>query len=253
MSEYIRYDAADYSGSASSATTIVPDATSLNRDGLRAIDARHFNTASVHLTGTWAGTVIFEGSNDGTNWLPSAGININAGAIVSSVTSSGVLINVPLCFKYFRVRCSAYTSGTIVARVNLTTALSSTLMSQAQITPAPATTIGSSAFAHIMSTASTNATLVKASAGNVASFAVGNNGAAVAYFKLYNKASAPTVGTDTPVATILIPINGTVVYPFAPFGAAFTTGISYAITAGAAVADTTAVAAAQVVGTINYI
>jgi hypothetical protein len=39
---------------------------------------------------------------------------------------------------------------------------------------------------------------VKASAGQVYSLFVSNINAAVRYLKLYNKASAPTVGTDVP-------------------------------------------------------
>lgn len=59
----------------------------------------------------------------------------------------------------------------------------------------------------LVSLASTNATVVKASAGQVYGWALGNTNASPRYLKLYNKASAPTVGTDTPTQTIIIPGN----------------------------------------------
>ena len=105
--------------------------------------------------------------------------------------------------------------------------------------------------ARVQSLASTNSTLVLAGAVRAFNIVVGNNGAAVAYLKLYDKATAPTCGTDTPIATILLPVNGTVVV--APtFGVGVVNGLGYCITGGAADTDTTAVAANQVVGFIGY-
>lgn len=106
--------------------------------------------------------------------------------------------------------------------------------------------------ARLQSAATTNATSVKATAGQVYAIEVGNNHATnVAYLKLYNKASAPTVGTDTPVETILLPprVPRDIVFDA---GAPFTTGIAYAITGAAGDADTTAVALDQVTGAIKY-
>jgi len=57
------------------------------------------------------------------------------------------------------------------------------------------------------SAATTNATSAKASAGEVHVILATNTTATVKYLKLYNKASAPTVGTDTPILTIALPIS----------------------------------------------
>lgn len=105
----------------------------------------------------------------------------------------------------------------------------------------------------ISSAATTNATSVKASAGTVFSIMVSNTGGAAAFVKLYNKASAPTVGTDVPVITISVPAGGTVTLPLGVVGVRFATGIALAITNLAADSDTTAVAAAQVKSLISYI
>lgn len=93
--------------------------------------------------------------------------------------------------------------------------------------------------------ATTNATSVKTSAASLYSLFATNTGAAVRYLKLYNKASAPTVGTDTPVLTIPIPAGGFVNPPLGAMGIRFATGLAFAITTGAADSDTAAVSAAN--------
>ncbi|MDP3848633.1 MAG: hypothetical protein Q8R10_19615 [Pseudomonas sp.] len=96
------------------------------------------------------------------------------------------------------------------------------------------------------SAATTNATIVKASAGTMVSLNASNIGAASAALKLHNKASPPTVGTDVPVLTIIIPPGATVSLDFGVLGRVFTTGIAFAITNLAADSDATAIAAGQV-------
>ena len=105
--------------------------------------------------------------------------------------------------------------------------------------------------ARIASAATTNATSVKASAGGVYHIVAANMATSARFLKLYDKASAPTVGTDTPIATIYLPANGGFAELFdIPMG--FTTGIAYAITALVADTDTTAVALNDIHGFILY-
>jgi hypothetical protein len=54
----------------------------------------------------------------------------------------------------------------------------------------------------VSAAASTNATSAKAAPAQVHSVVGYNAAAALRYLKLYDKASAPTVGTDTPFMTI---------------------------------------------------
>lgn len=99
----------------------------------------------------------------------------------------------------------------------------------------------------ISAAASTNGTSVKGSAGNVFRIRGYNAAAALRYLKLYNKASAPTVGTDVPVLTIALP--PTAAFDFDLGGADghyFSAGIAYAITGAAADNDTTALTAGDV-------
>jgi len=112
-------------------------------------------------------------------------------------------------------------------------------------------TSGGLSISRTLSAASTNATSVKASAGQVFGYYLFNANAATRYLKLYNKASAPTVGTDTPVATIPIPAGAAANVEFTQ-GVAFATGIALALTTGVADADTGAVAANEVVVNLFY-
>jgi hypothetical protein len=72
--------------------------------------------------------------------------------------------------------------------------------------------------------------------------------------KLYNKATAPTVGTDTPLLTIPIAANSKadLASIVAAVGLYFSSGISIAITGAFADSDTTAVAANDVLVQLLY-
>lgn len=104
----------------------------------------------------------------------------------------------------------------------------------------------------VLSAATTNATLIKATVGKVVAWDLGNNGAGWAYLKFFNKATAPVPGTDIPVMTVPIPPGGSSVFP-TPVGEQFATGIGYSITGAPTDTDTTAVAVNQVVGFIGYV
>ena len=112
-------------------------------------------------------------------------------------------------------------------------------------------TTGGSTPNHAMSAASTNATSLKASAGQVYGLTLSNAAASARYFKIYNKATAPTVGTDTPISTIQIPANGTAIRVY-PVGLALGTGIAYACTTGIADTDTGATGANEVSMDVDY-
>jgi len=128
----------------------------------------------------------------------------------------------------------------------------------AQVNPPalPTTITQTSNKAAIITTASTNAALLSSVPGRLGYVILGNTAATWAYLKLYDKATAPVPGTDTPVAVYAIPPAASggqlIVLPLdgAP---AFANGIGIAITLAAALADATALAGAStVVGTITF-
>lgn len=174
-------------------------------------------------------------------------------------------------WRFFRVRATAHTSGSalwvLLAERGAnsmspntgTTTVSGTVTVNAL--PAGtnligdvgnqvrATTGGLSTVSKLASAAATtNATSVKASAGRLYKIRGYNAAAAVRYLKIYNKASAPTVGTDVPVVTIALKATDAFDVDFVNIGQFFATGIAYALTTGAADNDTGALTAADVTG-----
>lgn len=121
------------------------------------------------------------------------------------------------------------------------------------ISGTPAVTPATPTAYNLSSAATTNATAVKASAGTVYGITVSNANAAARYLKLYNKATAPTVGTDIPILTVPIPATGLASVNFGALGHRLATGIGIALTTGMAYTDTAAVALNEIEVTMAYI
>jgi hypothetical protein len=101
---------------------------------------------------------------------------------------------------------------------------------------------------HYFSTNTTNSTLVFAKKAFLNGGLIVNTTGTVYYLKLYDKATAPTCGTDTVLWTIPLPINS-VPAPIPPLlqGMLFANGIGFCITGALADNDTTVAAAGIVV------
>lgn len=124
---------------------------------------------------------------------------------------------------------------------------------QAPTQPVPGIVAGAS-MAHYFSAASTNSTNVKASQGNVYDVIGINTTATIYYLKLYDKATAPTCGTDTPVLTLPVPFgqssSGGGFSITLPVGIGFKSGLGWCLTGAAADNDTTNAATGVV---INFV
>lgn len=108
----------------------------------------------------------------------------------------------------------------------------------------------------LLSAASTNGTVVKASAGAVGFIYATNLNTSVRYLKLYNSATV-TVGTTTQLAALAIPgasaAGSAGGFTLAiPGGLAFTTGICIGLTTGPTSGDTNAVAANDITILLGY-
>ena len=131
------------------------------------------------------------------------------------------------------------------------------VMSWGQTQVAPITTPNTANTAlrcTLVSAASTNATVCKASAGNIYGFRFVNTRATVYYLRLYNLTSGPTCTSATGfVESIPIPAStsGAGFAFLEPMGEAYTTGISFCFTGGSSSTDNTN-AATGVFGTILY-
>ena len=97
---------------------------------------------------------------------------------------------------------------------------------------------GGCTHAKLITTASTNATVIKASAGTLYDLVALNTDSTTAgYVKLYDKASAPTCNSDTVLRTYGVgpsPLPSGVGAPLGPYGLAFTTGSAFCVVAGLA-------------------
>jgi hypothetical protein len=110
---------------------------------------------------------------------------------------------------------------------------------------------------HFKSSAnSTNATSVKNSSGAIFNMIIhnthsgGGSGSAIA-FRLYDKATAPVVGTDVPMIVIHVQSNDSKEINFTS-GITFVNGIAYSITDGSSLMDATIVDADGVQVYIGY-
>lgn len=246
---------------------------------LTSTSATGFNIATVTLrtfTGTSPNiTFSLQASDDNTNWTTLQGINNSTGLVANSWTQAAALtagtagpsIDYTIgAYTNVRISVTAISGTTPSATFGLALqsmpyegspgiaslpALSTGSNTIGAVYGASRTTGGVTPFT-LISAATTNATSVKASAGTVYGIQASNTGAAVAFLKLYNSTAAPTVGTSVAVKTLIIPAGGGIIVPVTDIGIAFGTGIALAITGAAATADTTAVAAAQVVVNVDY-
>lgn len=115
-----------------------------------------------------------------------------------------------------------------------------------------AATAGGCTPVHYLSAATNNSTNVKASAGQLYNnVTVINTTATLYYLKLYDKATAPTCGTDTPVQTYPVPASTSGAGVVTPInvGMAFTTGIGFCLVAGLADNDNTSAATGVAINT----
>lgn len=102
------------------------------------------------------------------------------------------------------------------------------------------------------SAATTNSTLVRAGAAQVFHIVATNVSASTRYLKIYDKATAPTVGTDVPILTFPIAASSFISIPSTLSGIYFSLGLGFALTGAAADTDTTAIAANDVKVVFSY-
>ncbi|WP_370677445.1 hypothetical protein [Pleomorphomonas sp. PLEO] len=192
-----------------------------------------------------------------TTWVAISALPAAGGSPVTSVSSlasaNAYEIYAPGALAV-RARATAFTSGTMNIRA-IPVAMMQDMapaLSGGTLSAIGAASSGSGALATVArlasAAASVNATVAKASAGRLYKIYGYNAATTVRYLKLYNKATAPTVGTDAPVVTIALTPSREFDIDLGLIGHYFSTGIAYALTTGAADADTGALTAADVVG-----
>ena len=215
------------------------------------------------------GVVTAEWSINNVNWV-TASINSQAGAVATTFNAAG-LFNTVRQARYLRFRMStATTGGTTTIEferyvslpcywqatqpVSGTVTVNSLPVGSAAIgdvgTQYRGSSTGAASGTHLVSAATTNATVVKNAAGRVVGWSLANTNAAFRYVKLHNQTTLPTAGTGV-VRTIALPPNS-VSNIHLDGGIAFTTGIGLTTVTGSADADTAAVGVGDIVGDLYF-
>lgn len=221
-----------------------------------------FQCTSMGITGV----VTAEWSIDNATWV-TASINSQAGAVATTFSAAG-LFNTVRQARYLRFRMStATTGGTTTIQferyvslpcywqatqpVSGTVGLSAGSGLAADVgTQYRATSTGAASGQHVVSAASTNATVVKNAAGRVVGWSLANTSAAWRYVKLHNQTTLPTAGAGV-VRTIALAPNS-VSNIHLDGGIAFTTGIGLTTVTGSADADNVAVGVGDIVGDLYF-
>jgi hypothetical protein len=231
----------------------VTDVQALNDDLIASLDVSQYKFISLQLTGNWVATISFQGSNDGGTFYPIVTSNPSGGlANGETSTTENRLVKVPTIYRFVRIRATAYSSGIIegVAFGHRDENSSGLIAAIGPVTLNPETTkvIGTvnvadspaETYEQVITAATTNATSVTTGATKLRTISLVNGVATLRFFKIYDKASAPTVGSDTPVMTLTMSPNAPSPFTLPNGGLSLSLGFAYAMTLGVANSDTTA-------------
>ena len=266
-------------------TTISASQIGALRTSVALVDATHFNAAMYYFTCANTFNGLFEFSNDAIavdgvsgEWRTTA-YQLNSttpffGSIGNTASASALQNYYKLSSidcKYIRFRATSLTTP-ITATIGMSVMATEPTVSITGSLPTGSNTIGNvvlgsganpigtvalvpgqaSGFVNKSLTvlgASTNPVSIKTTNATLGQVIVSNGTAALFWLKLYNKTSAPTVGTDVPVVTVLIPVGQTICLDYAQ-GSRYNAGLATSVSLNAASTDTTPLATAGV-ATIN--
>lgn len=161
--------------------------------------------ASVQITGTWVGTVLFEGSVDGTNFFAVSGVPFISSTVVTSTTATGSWQFNVSGLQLFRARCSVFTSGAIVISIRSTSG--STITAMAAYCNG-VTTVNTASTGNPVSTGGTAIVAVnptKATNGQRTAFATDSIGRLIVVHN-HERGLAVTKATQVQVSTATAPI-----------------------------------------------
>jgi hypothetical protein len=213
---------ANVTGSITSATSVVT-----------AADLTGVGSLTVQISGTHAGiNVTFEASTDGTNWVAVPAVSVSAVPLAPS-TTSGVLVSNSLNIwtvspllglAQFRVRATSWTSGTGAVIIDLSAQFVQYLSLVRQVA---SSTSSGLLVQKILSAANTTPVAVKASAAQIYGWQLVHTAAATRYVRIFNVASAPTMGTTSPAFVLPLPATGGAVLTPNDLGIPLSTGFYY--------------------------
>lgn len=214
---------------------------------------------AVDIRGTFVGTITFQGTVDGTNWLTLAVMPLGSASNVAAVTTAtapGAWTGNSAGMSQVRVIMTAYTSGTatVTLRAMQVTGLvmnfpagaaqqstsltaSTTLAADFGVQYRPTATGAASSFS-ILSPATPAGATIKGSTGRLIGCFLTNTAAALRSVKFFN-ATSVTMGTTAAVFEIDLPQNAYGYFDL-PGGISFATGSMWAVTSAKGLTDNTA-------------
>ncbi|MBW4478598.1 MAG: discoidin domain-containing protein [Tolypothrix brevis GSE-NOS-MK-07-07A] len=92
-------------------------ANAINTDVIASVDVSDFSWITLQLTGAWSAGIQVQFSNDGITFTNGGYYMINGNAIAFSSITLNTLYQIPKQGRFFRVRVTGYTSGTVAAIV----------------------------------------------------------------------------------------------------------------------------------------
>jgi hypothetical protein len=227
------------------------DVAALNDDLLSALDVSQYKFISLQLTGTWIGTVSFQGSNDGGTFFPIVTSNPSGGqAIGESSTTENRLVKLPTIYKFVRIRVTSYTSGIVegvayghrdenssgliaaIGPVTLNAETTKKIGNVGIVTDAE--TLLKDYYVGAVGAVNVNSRVLRAQASSLKSIVMTNLAATPRYVKIYDLATTPVAGSGTPVIVIALPVAATIAFPLPSDGLAFENGIAMTMTLGPA-------------------
>lgn len=234
---------------------------------LMIIDCTGYATLSIHSQVGTTGVIGLRWSNDGTTFSANA-LTHDSGAGTSGPTmNAGMRLGTTAVMaRYAQLYMATATTGTLPTFLyvygSTTPVALPSVNNIASVTSVSAigtlnSIIGNAAtnsttVATMVSAATNNLTQIKGTLGRIFSLHAANTTATIQYLKLFALPSASvTMGTTNPVQNIMIPANSVRDLNINDLGLCLGgTGISFAITTGAALLDNTATTAGAVL--LNY-
>ena len=238
----------------------ISDVTVVNNDVIPSLDVSDYKFVSLQLTGTWVGTVTFQGSNDNGTFddIVTQDMGEVSVAYTTSTTATG-MYKIPTSYKFIRVRVTSFTSGivtgtaiaykedsntgqisatgTVDISANQTVGLDAGteyIGNVAMIADPNAPALLTDFYAAQGGAVDINSRVIRGQACILYTIVMTNYAATARHVKIYDTAVAPVAGVGTPVIVLSMPSGGTIGYPLPASGLNFANGIGMTMVQGAA-------------------
>ena len=109
-------------------TTATGSITAISQNVALALNGK--SGVAIQITGTWVGTLQFEGTVDGTNWVTANGVFAGSSTPGPTITTNGIVRVTPSGLAQFRITSTAWTSGTAVITIRASDATGGTFLNQ---------------------------------------------------------------------------------------------------------------------------